>query len=134
MEAPQLRHDPEATPPPPRLRLLEGRDAAPDVRFASLRAWIVLFGSLSFAGGHGVFLFTALTRLQKIPARAELGSGFELVVLGWFLAAAPLAFVAAGLRRRFLALTALSAWSLASSALAATLVAFGVYLHAVALG
>ena len=133
MEAPRLRPEPAARSEAPVLRLLEGKSAAPDARFASLRAWILLFGSLAFSGGHGVFLFTALTRLQKVPGRGELGQGFELFVVGWFLAAAPLAFLAVGLRRRFLALTGLTSWSIASGALAATLVAFGWYLRAVAL-
>ena len=115
------------------LRLLEGKNAAQQARAPSLRAWILLFGSLSFSGGHGVFLFTALTRLAKLPGRGELGQGFELVVLGWFVAAVPLALLAVGLRRRFLALTGLASWSLASAVFAATLVAFGWYLHAVAL-
>jgi hypothetical protein len=130
MEARQLA--PEA-PPPPTLRLLEGRRAAPEWTFSSLRAWVVLFGSLSFAGGHGVFLFTALTRLEKIPGETELGSGFELVVLGWFLAAGPLAFLSALLRRRFFSLGNGAAWSLASFALVCTLVAFVFYLRAIAL-
>jgi hypothetical protein len=133
MEAPRLRlEQPEETSRPV-LRLLEGKSAALDARQASLRAWILLFGSLAFSGGHGIFLFTALTRLSKVPGRGELGQGFELVVLGWFLAAIPLAFVAAFLRRRFQALTGLTSWSLASSVFAATLVAFGSYLYAVAL-
>jgi hypothetical protein len=134
MEAPRLR--PEVAPTQgqaPVLRLLEGKSAAPDARFASLRAWILLFGSLAFSGGHGVFLFTALTRLQKVPGRGELGQGFDLVVLGWFLAAVPLALLTVALRRRFLALTGLASWSVASGVFAATLVAFGCYLHAVAL-
>lgn len=130
MEAPRI--DPVA-PGAPRLRLLEGKDAAAEASFASLRAWVVLFGSLCFSGGHGVFLFTALTRLAKVPGREELGTGLELVVLAWFVAAAPLAFLAALLRRRFLGLSTTIGWSLASGALAATLFAFAYYLHAVAL-
>ena len=134
MEAPRLRPDETLRHgTAPVLRLLEGKSAAPEARFASLRAWILLFGSLSFSGGHGVFLFAALTRLRKIPGRSELGHGFELVVLGWFLAAIPLALVAVGLRRRFLELTGLTSWSLASGVFAATLLAFGWYLKAVAL-
>lgn len=121
------------TPAVPHLRLLEGKEAAHGTRFASQRAWVVLFGSLSFSGGHGVFLFTALTRLEKLPGQAELGTGLQLVVLAWFLAAAPLAFASAGLRRRFLGLSAAVGWSLASGTLAATLGAFAFYLHAVAL-
>jgi len=130
MESPS--QEPES-PGNPRLRLLENKEAAPEASFASLRAWVVLFGSLSFSGGHGVFLFTALTRLGKLPSRAELGHGLELAVLAWFVAAAPLAFASAALRRRFLDLSPAAGWSLASSALAATLLAFAFYLHAVAL-
>lgn len=128
MEAPSLQ--PESTP---RFRLLEGKGTALEASFTSLRAWVVLFGSLSFSGGHGVFLFAALTRLQKIPGRAEMGHGLELLVLGWFLAAAPLALASAGLRRRFLGLRAAAGWSLASGALVLTLFAFAYYLHAVAM-
>lgn len=130
MKAPSL--EPES-PGVPRLRLLESKEAAPGASFASLRAWVVLFGALSFSGGHGVFLFTALTRLEKLPSRAELGQGLELAVLAWFVAAAPLALASAALRRRFLSLSPAAGWSLASSALAATLFAFAFYCHAVAL-
>jgi hypothetical protein len=119
--------------PAPVLRLLEGKRAAPEWTFSSLRAWVVLFGSFAFSGGHGVFLFTALTRLEKIPSEVELGAGFELVVIGWFLAAGPLAFLSALLRRRFFSLGPAPAWSLASLVLACTLVAFGAYLRAIAL-
>jgi hypothetical protein len=130
MEAPKLTPDPHTAP---RLRLLEGKSAAPETSVRSLRAWVVLFGALSFSGGHGVFLFAALTRLSKLPSRAELGQGLELVVLAWFLAAAPLAFASAGLRRRFQGLSTAAAWSLASGVLASTLAAFAYYLHAIAL-
>lgn len=130
MEAPRLQPDPAAAP---QFRLLEGKSAATEASLASLRAWVVLFGALSFSGGHGVFLFTALTRLEKVPSRAELGHGFELMVLGWFLVAVPLAFVCAALRRRFLGLSSAAAWSLASGTLLVSLVAFGYYLNAIAL-
>ena len=128
MEAPRIE-----PPAAPRLRLLEGRDAAVEASFASLRAWVVLFGSLCFSGGHGVVLFTALTRLGKLPSREELGSSIELAVLAWFVAAAPLAFLAGLLRRRFLGLSSATGWSLASGALLATILGFACYLHAVAL-
>ncbi len=130
MEAPQVQPIPLAAP---KLRLLEGTSSAPGSSRGSLRAWIVLFGALSFAGGHGVFLFTALTRLQGLPSRAELGGPLEMAVVGWFLAAAPLAFTSAALRRRFLLLSSGLAWSLASSALTLTMLAAAFYLHAVAL-
>ncbi len=130
MEAPQVKSESLAMP---HLRLLEGTSSAPESSRGSLRAWIVLFGALSFAGGHGVFLFTALTRLEGLPSRAELGGSLEMAVIGWFLAAAPLALASAALRRRFLLLSAGLAWALASSALTLTLVAAAFYLHAVAL-
>jgi len=130
MEAPRIE---PATPAVQRLRLLERKEAAPEASFASLRAWVVLFGALCFSGGHGVFLFVALTRLEKLPSRAELGSGLELAALAWFLAAVPLAFASAALRRRFLGLSPAAGWTLASSALASTLLAFALYLNAVAL-
>jgi hypothetical protein len=117
----------------PKLRLLEGKSAAVEMSQRSLRAWVVLFGALSFSGGHGVFLFAALTRLSKIPARAELGQGLELYVLAWFVAAVPLALASAGLRARFQRLSTASAWSLASGVLAVTVGAFGYYLQAIAL-
>ena len=131
MEAPKIQPEPHE---PPKLRLLERKEPVVEASFASLRAWVVLFGALSFSGGHGVFLFTALTRLRDLPSQAELGGTLETAVIGWFVAAAPLAFACAGLRRRFLLLSAGAAWSLASTALALTLAAFGYYLHAVALG
>ena len=130
MEVPRIEPQPSAAP---RLRLLERKDAVPEPSFASLRAWVVLFGSLSFSGGHGVFLFTALTRLSKIPAREELGNGLELAVLAWFVAAVPFAFASAALRRRFLGLSSAMGWSIASGALVSTLGAFAYYLNAVAL-
>jgi hypothetical protein len=130
MEAPRIDPETEAAP---RLRLLEGREAAPGASFASLRAWVVLFGALCFSGGHGVFLFAALTHFCTLPGRPELGNGVELAVIGWFVAAAPLAITSAILRRRFLGLSSAAGWSLASGALAATLAAFAFYLHAVAL-
>lgn len=130
MEAPRAQSQTCAIP---HLRLLEAKEAAPGAAGASLRAWVVLFGALSFSGGHGVFLFTALTRLQKLPGQAELGTGFQLAVLAWFIAAIPLALASAALRRRFLGLSAALGWSLASGVLAATLGSFGLYLHAVAL-
>jgi hypothetical protein len=50
MEVPKMEPAAPAAPAAPRLRLLEGRDAAPEASFASLRAWVVLFGALSFSG------------------------------------------------------------------------------------
>jgi len=118
---------------PPRLRLLEGRSAALEGSAASLRAWITLFGALSFSGGYGVFLATALTRLSKVPGQAEVGQGLELAVVAWFVASVPGAFLAAGLRRRFLALGAGAAWTWASAVLGLTLAAFAWALGAIAL-
>jgi len=133
MEAPQLHPSSPVVPAAPRLRLLEGRDAASERSQASLRAWILLFGSLSFAAGHGVFLFAALTRLEKLPGRSELGGPLESAVLLWFLAAVPLALACVPLRGRFLRLSGAFAWSVASSASLLTLIAFTLYLRAIAL-
>lgn len=130
MEAPQLQPD---LLPPSKLRLLEGTRAAPDSSGVSLGAWIVLFGALSFSGGHGLFLLTALTRLQTLPSKAELGGTLESAAIAWFVAATPLAFACAALRRRFLQLSSAAAWSVSSGVLAVTLGAFAFYLHAVAL-
>jgi hypothetical protein len=119
---------------PPNLRLLEGRSAAPETSGGLLRAWILLFGSLSFSGGHGLFLFTALTRLHKVPSSAELGSRAQMAVLAWFVAAGPLALAAVPLRRRFQRLGPRLAWSFATLAFLLSLGAFTLYLRAVALG
>jgi hypothetical protein len=116
----------------PRLRLLENEGRVPRSTPA-LRAWILLFGVLSFSGGHGVFLFTALTRLAKVPGRSELGGPLELAVLGWFVAAAPLALLCVALRARFVRLGPGAAWSLAASAAVIAATAFVLYLRAVAL-
>jgi hypothetical protein len=117
----------------PALRLLEGKRAAPETSSASLRAWILLFGALAFSGGHGLFLFTALTRLSKLPGRSELGGALETAVVAWFVAAAPLALASVPLRGWFLRRSPAAAWSLASGVLAVTLAAFALYLRAVAL-
>jgi hypothetical protein len=130
MEARRIEPEPLEAP---RLRLLEGRSAALQDALGSLRAWILLFGSLSFSGGHGVFLLTALTRLEKVPGRGELGGALELAVIGWFVAAAPLALVCVPLRGRFLRLGGAAAWSLSSGVLALTVAAFAIYLRAIAL-
>jgi len=67
-----LRTEPLRTEAPT-LRLLEGKNAAPEISSAGLGAWILLFGSLCASGGHGIFLCCALTRLEKIPSVVELG-------------------------------------------------------------
>ena len=118
----------------PHLRLVaDAVEPALAASSVSLRPWILLFGALSFSGGHGVFLFTALTRLANLPGRAELGGALHLAVVGWFVAAAPLALLCVPLRGRFLLLSRAAAWTLSSSVLALTLAAFGLYLRAVAL-
>jgi len=128
MEAPKL--EPEGAP---RLRLVEGGARVAQDAPARLGAWTLLFGALAFSGGHGVFLFTALTRLAKIPGRTELGGPLELAVVGWFVAAVPLAIASGFLRGQLVRLSARAAWSLTSVVLALTLAAFVIYLRAVAL-
>jgi len=115
----------------PAFRLLEGRGTASESSFASLRAWILLFGSFSFAGGHGVFLFAALTRLERLPAATELGGPLETAVQLWFMAGIPLAILAVPLRGRFLRLTGRAGWTLATAASTLTLAAFAIYLNAI---
>jgi hypothetical protein len=118
---------------PPALRLLGRAPAPAPGRFTAGGAWIALFGALAAAGGHGVFLVTALTRLAELPGRAELGGGRELAVLAWFALAAPLALVALALRGAFVRLPVRAAWGLALAALGLSAAAFALYLRAVAL-
>lgn len=118
----------------PHLRLLERRAPAPELDPASLGAWILTFGTLCASGGHGLFLFCALTRLSKVPSLSELGGPLHAAVVAWFVAAIPLALVVLALRRPFLRLGARRAWSLASTSGALTMLAYIVYLRAIALG
>ena len=120
------------SPALPNLRLVEP-ETVPERAPASLRAWITLFGALSFSAGHGLFLLTALTKLAKLPGARELGSPPEIAVLAWFVAAMPLALASVVLRTRFQRLSSLQGWSLAAGALGLTLVAFTFYLRAIAL-
>ena len=127
-----LRNEP-ARSEAPHLRLLEGKNAAPELSYGGLGAWILLFGSLCASGGHGLFLLCALTRLTKIPSAAELGGPLETLVIAWFVLAAPLALAAAFLRAHFTRLAPRWAWSLATLAALCALTAFTIYLRAVAL-
>jgi hypothetical protein len=121
------------SPPAPQLRVLPGRSQTP-ASFASCeRAWTLLFGVLCASGGHGLFLACALTRLEKLPSRAELGDGLELLVLAWFVLAGPLALLAARLRGRIAACRLRFAWTLATGAALASAAAFALYLRAIAL-
>lgn len=117
----------------PDLHLVESTLPATLASSRTLGAWILLFGALSACGGHGIFLFSALTRLAKIPSRLEIGGPLAQAVIGWFVLSVPLALVAVLARRRFLRLGARSAWSLASVAALASAAAFALYLHAIAL-
>jgi hypothetical protein len=117
----------------PALRLVDRERAAPAGRASSSGAWIALFGALAAAGGHGLFLVTALTRLAKLPGRAELGGALEIAVLAWFALAAPLALACVALRGVLLPLPARTAWSLALAVAGVTAAAFALYLRAVAL-
>ena len=122
----------DPAPSTPHLRLLDGRSSAAAVASA-LRAWILLFAGLCASGGHGLFLACALTRLTKIPSRAELGGPLQIAVLVWFVAAAPLALLAGVLRARLTALGTRTLWTIATLTTLATSAAFALYLRAVAL-
>ena len=117
----------------PTLRLLEGKNAALELSPGGLGAWILLFGSLCASGGHGVFLFCALTRLSKIPSSVELGGPLEAAVIAWFVVAGPLALLATLLRRAFTRLAPRWAWSLASLIALCSTAAFVIYVRAIAL-
>jgi hypothetical protein len=117
----------------PHLRLLEGRNAATELGPGSLGAWILTFGTLCASGGHGLFLFCAVTRLSKVPSLAELGGPLHAAVVAWFFAAIPLALLVLAMRRPFLRLGVRRAWSLGSTSGALTLLAYLVYLRAIAL-
>ncbi len=117
----------------PGLRLCEDGPRPEASAPRALRAWILLFASLSTSGGHGVFLACALTRLEKLPALSELGGPLEIAVIGWFVACAPLAAVAVALRGWLCARARVLRGAAGASALA-TAAAFAVYLRAIALG
>jgi len=116
----------------PHLRLLDGRSSAAAAASA-LHAWILLFAALCASGGHGLFLACALTRLEKIPGRSELGGPLQIAVLAWFVGAAPLALLAAGLRGQLTRLGPRSLWIFATLTTLATGAAFAIYLRAIAL-
>lgn len=117
----------------PGLHLVESTLPATQTSSRALGAWILLFGSLTACAGHGIFLFSALTRLAKVPSRLEIGGPLAQAVIGWFVLAVPLAVLALLARRPFLRLGARSAWSLASLTALAGTAAFAFYLRAIAL-
>lgn len=120
---------PDVAAPAPHLRLVAGAAPAP----APLGAWTLLVVTLAASAGHGLFLVTALTRLRSLPSRAELGGALEMAVLAWFAASLPLLALALLGRARFLALAPARAARLATLTSVLTVLAFALYLRAVAL-
>ncbi|MEQ1892759.1 MAG: hypothetical protein ABL998_09475 [Planctomycetota bacterium] len=125
--APLSKPDPTATVP--HLRLVEDAASAP----APHGAWTLHLVALSASAGHGLFLATALTRLRSLPSRAELGGVLEMAVLGWFVASVPLLALALATRARFLRLTPARAAQVAALSTGLSVLAFALYLRAVAL-
>jgi len=125
--APRSNH---GEPASPRLRLLVNEELPAG---ANQGSWTLLFGALSASAGHGLFLAVALTRLRSLPSRAELGGWLDSAVLLWFVACVPLALAAGLLRRRVLTLAPARARGLATAATALAILAFALYLRAVAL-
>jgi drug/metabolite transporter (DMT)-like permease len=126
---------PQERPPQP-LRLLEDEALEPGSKPRdALQPWVVLFGALCLSAGHGIFLACALTQLEKLPSRREIGIGWlQLAVVGWFVAAGPLALLSVLLRERMQALGARAVRALALAVVCLTLAAFSVYLRAIVLG
>ncbi len=121
--------------PPESLRLVaDAPSRASEHVSASLALWSVLFGALCLSAGHGIFLVAALTQLEKLPSRREIGAGgLELAVVGWFVAAGPLALACAALRTRLTALGIRALGALAATVALASASAFFLYLRAIAL-
>jgi hypothetical protein len=117
----------------PSLHLVESTLPAARTSSPAMGAWILLFGSLTACAGHGLFLFSALTRLAKVPSRLEIGGPLAQAVIGWFVLSMPLALLAVVARRPFQRLGARSAWSLASVFALASTMAFVLYVRAIAL-
>jgi len=114
---------------PPVLHLVEETTAAPAAGSPEFTSWGVLFGSLACAGGHGLFLFFALTQLQRIPNVAELGGVPNALVVGWLVGSFPLAMLSFFARRRLMAMPAGCLRRLALATLAVTLVVFALYVR-----
>jgi len=95
-----------------------------------VRAWTVLFGALALAGGHGAFLFTALSSTGAFGKLTEVGRGrLGGLAVGWLLAAPLLALLALMLRRPLMR-SRIVTW-LAWAAALATASAFALYLTTV---
>ncbi len=92
-------------------------------------AWAVLFGALSFAAGHGLFLALALTQLERIPNVVELGGSVNAIVVLWFVAAVPAALVTFFRRRQIVLWSESRLRRVAALVLGITLVMFVMYVR-----
>ena len=114
---------------PPALHLVEGSSTAPAADSPQATSWAILFGSLACAGGHGLFLFFALTQLQRIPNVAELGGAPNALVVGWLVASFPLAMLSFFGRQKLMAMPASRLRTIAFVTLAVTLAVFALYVR-----
>ena len=93
------------------------------------RAWLVAHSLLCVAGGHGLFLAVALTRLKGLPSLSDLGGPINAGLVAWLLACAPLAVLTGTLGSRYRSLPAGRAWTVTGVLGAVTLAAFALYLR-----
>lgn len=98
------------------------------------RAWLVLFTSLCLSAGHGIALYFVVSRVKLIPSIRDMGDGEAAVLVGWFLAAVPLAGLALLFRGRLERSSQGKLRVLAALALVLTVVAFARYALIVARG
>ena len=135
MSEPALREGAPGTETRAPLRVLEraGRAGtlAPN---SALFAFVLLFGALTSAAGHGVFLVFALTRLERIPNVAELGGLPNALVVGWFVFSVPATLAVLALRERLLRWPASRLRTVALAALVLTVATFALYLRKMVLG
>jgi len=96
---------------------------------ASHGAWLVAHTLLALAGGHGLFLLVALTRLRSLPTVSEVGGPLNGALVLGLVACGPLTAVTALLRSRYEDLPARRAWTLTAVLSAAVLAAFALYLR-----
>jgi hypothetical protein len=104
----------------------KGNERGRDAVAHGLWAWILLFGALAAGAGHGLFLYARTAPPGWIPSFGQLaktaGTGGTLVI-GWFMASAPLAVLAFAARRALMR----QRW-LGPAALLAALVAAGAFV------
>lgn len=112
-----------------KLHLVENGNAAAPLDSPQVANWVLLFGALSLAAGHGLFLTFALTQLQRIPSVAELGGVPNALVVGWFVLSIPASILSFLGRRRLMGWPAPRLRRFALLALVLTLAVFVLYVR-----